>query len=333
MFANKLRGDRRLGRPSKTRNLRVEQLEQRALLSVTVLPGAQYKDVVFTVKGPFSALVGVSEFGRTVKAATTGVATVTGDMQYTSPTAGANSAPITVEGTVKSPTLFKGSGSLTGNVGTLTDTSGKVAWQVVMNSPLAGTSFSGSGSFNVTSGVVSLTMPTTTVDGATVSNGKFSGKIVQTPTQPPTPFNVQLVNPKYTAGTPTGTLTVPVTVPGPAHLAKSELASVATLTFKWAENAAGKAVPKAKNPTDTITIPWNLASETATVNGLTPPTGATYIIITTKFDKTTHTAAVPLLSTGSASASAALTDAAQSSEKKDAELGPQAVDQVLAMYS
>jgi hypothetical protein len=301
-------------------------LEQRALLSVTP-SGLLYKDVAFTIAGGFSATTQVQ--GHTIPLS--GHTTTTGDIQYTSPTAGQGS--ISVTGNVTKPAAAQTAFALNGN-DTLTDANGQLSASLTLTDPAGPPGpYAATGAFSPKTFVASMKIATLVTESFTLHNAQWSGKVVQT-TQ--TPFDI-LVGTQEPGQDPVtysaGTLTVPVTVPGQAHSAVNESAAAATITLSWA-GANGK--PVGKPPTgDTISIAWNEASGTYTVSGLTPPTGATQLVLKTTFGgKLKHTAMIPLaMAAGNGSASAALTAAAQSSEKKDAALGSQAVDQVLAMYA
>ncbi len=309
---------RRLGRSTQARNLRVENLEQRALLSVTP-SNLLFKDIGFTIAGGFSATTKVA--GHTVPLS--GNTSTSGDIQYTSPTAGQGS--ISVTGNITKPAAAATEFAMNGP---LADANGKLSSTGLTLTEPAGNPgpYPSTGAFSPKTFVASTKIATLVTDSYTIDNAHWSGKVVQT-TQ--TPFNVVVGD----AGFDAGTLTVSVTVPGQAHSAVNESAAAATIGLEWA-GTTGKPVGKAPKG-DTISIAWNEASGTYTVSGLTPPTGATDIVLKTKFNgKVQHTTLVPLpLAAGNVSTSAALTAAAQSSQKKDAALGPQAVNLVLAMYA
>ena len=293
MFANKLRGaERRLGQSNKARTLRVEQLESRAMLSVT-LASPTFKDIAFTISGGFAGTAHVQGFSVALH----GNTNTTGDITYTSATAGTGT--ISVTGNITSPSTSPiQSFAMNGPV---TDTNGTLAGSMTLTDPTGNPGpYTSTGSFSAKTFVATTKIASMTADGFPLTNVKWSGKIVQTDT---TPFGVTIGDAAYSAGT----LTVPVTVPGQAHTAASESAAAATITLAWA-NANGKVVGKAFSKSDTIDIAWNEASGTYTIAGLAPPTAATQIILKTHFDgKVQGTLDVPLsppAGSGSASAGA-----------------------------
>ena len=251
------------GRATKTRNLRVETLEERALLSV-VPSNLAFKDVAFTATGAVSATVSAMGRSATVK----GSASVTGDIDYTSQDAGTGSIQVT--GEITRPAIAATPFALSGN---LSDANGKLSGSATLTEPSGSNEpYSATGTFSPKTMMVSVTPAKVTVGSFTLKSANWSGKLVQTDT---TPFGVQINTPSYTDGT----LTVPVTVSGAADTAASESAAAATISLTWA-NAQQKPLGKALK-SDTISIYWNEASGTYTVSGLTPPTGATQLMLST----------------------------------------------------
>ena len=325
MFVNKLRGvGRRLGQSSKTRTLRVESLETRELLSVTP-SNLLFKDVAFTITGGFSATTKAA--GHTI--ALSGNTSTTGDIQYTSPTAG--SGHISVTGNITKPAAAQQSFAFAPDGGNpISDANGKFTGSLTLTDPTGNPGpYTSTGAFSPKTFVASVKVASLTVGEFTLKNAAWAGKIVQTDT---TPFSVTISGASYSAGT----LTVPVTVPGQAGKAASEGAAAATITLSYAD-ANKKPVGKAPNPkVDTIKIYWNEASGTYAVTGLTPPTSATQIVLKIKIGTRLQTPPtyVPItMAASSGSASAALAGVAQSSQKKDSGLTNKAADQVLATYA
>jgi len=274
-------------RRHKSRSLRMESLEQRALLSVTTIANT-WKDLAFvgsgTVKGAFA--------GEGVIGSYSGSMTdIHGTLHYTSNTEGT-----LVEGTnggtgngrwsARTPFgPFSGLWNVQGHAENLTDANGVLAGNGVAdvftltNAPLdpeiEGGSYGMTGTFDTKTFKIHADFPT----------GQFNGTIQDTATGA---FDV-VVTPSWSE---TG-VDVDVDVPGPVQKAKSHTTAVTNVELYWAKGPAfSKKMGKAL---DKIPVYWNEASGDYTVTDVpTAPAGATHLLFATKVGGKTKVAALAL---------------------------------------
>ncbi len=308
------RSENRRGR-SDSRSLRVEPLEQRALLSVSGIGNEAFKTVGFTASGQMTSVYKSSGYNFNLK----GTAVLSGGaIAYTSVGAGTIShTTVTVNSgtynaTGKSPN-FSGTWKLGGYADNIVETSsgsryGQLNGNVVVTSssmaiptqPTAKDLFNGT--YDLTNAVFntqdfSLNMQLTQPSGT-----KINYNATLTPTAKQN-FDV-VVTPKWNADMTA--INVNVQVPGKPHKTATANSSVPVtyVQLYWAngtdfaKNKMGGALG------DKLPIYWNEASGKYQVTDLpSAPAGATHLLFVTTFDGKTKVSALALPTVSVAAAS------------------------------
>lgn len=271
-------------RPVKARTLRLEPLEPRALLSVSVL-GETFKTVAFTATGGIAGDVSAS--GTHV--AFEGKARLAGTLVYDKldhGTIGNRGATLSANGDWDVD-ILSGTWDLSGYVAGIEDQEG--LWSgsaVVEDSHVRGPLDADlTGTYRVTQAALnpsdfSLDLK---LDG-TEGELAFTGSLNPTETEP---FDV-VVSPTWGEGG----VQVAVTVPGRVHQVATWANPVAQITLSW---ACGDKLLSTLD--DTIPVYWNEASGSYLVTDLpAAPAKATGLAFMVQFDGVTRRATLPLLS-------------------------------------
>ena len=299
------RADRSENRPhgSRSRSLRMEPLEQRALLSVSAIGNMAFKAVPFAATGNVTS--DFSDFGYNIHL--TGTATLSkGTLTYTSVDDGtitnngathgailSGSGPYRATG--KQPN-FSGTWKIGGYTDNIVDDSGQLSGSVEVTSssmtiPTQKTQYDTfTGTYTLSNAILKtqsfvLAMNLTEPGGTTLV---FKGKLNPTGNA----FDV-VVTPTWNDD---GTIHVGVNVTRKPHTTATEDRSVAVTKVQlyWAQ---GTKLVSAALP-DTIPVYWNEASGSykVTITGDYPsaPAGATSLAFVTKFDGKTKTATLAL---------------------------------------
>lgn len=319
MFGKRLSSG--VGSRNSLRRLAVEALERREMLSITPTD-VFYKDLEFTVKGPITAMVGVS--GRTVRA--TGTAITTGTISYPTPLNPLDpplgqGVDLKADVTIKRPVSLP----VTLEAATFTDTHGKLAADLMETSPGASGPYVGTGQINLRTMTAAFVATNMIIDGHNIKRAAWSGKIVQPTTER---FDVVLSDPVRVGND----LQFSMNVPGPCHASANGQPKIGQVSFQYL-NANGKVIPKAAIK-DTVPIFWNSLSGDYDLGGLTPPTTAASIAVIAKVGKLSHRLVVPLTTPVATPNDAALLQlAANASTHKKESSSLQAIDQTLALYA
>lgn len=288
---------------AKARSLRVENLEQRALLSVSGIGSEAFKSIPFTATGKTTSSFVESGYHITVNGNTTFSA---GRITYDSLTHGViaeNGAKLTDKGTFT--VTGKGTGLYTswGYAHEITDNNGALTGSVEITktttTPATALTFKGvydlsTATFNTRN--FALIMNLTNEDGSTL---KFNGKLNPVGAA----FDV-IVTPTWNAD---GTVHVGVRVPGKPHTTATpdRTLPVTNVQMYWAKGNSiaykmGTALP------DKIPVYWNELSGQYDVSELpSAPAGATHLLFVTKVDYNTRVAALPLPAVSVAAATVA----------------------------
>lgn len=271
-------------RPVKARTLRLEPLEPRALLSVSVL-GETFKTVAFTATGGITGDVSAS--GTHV--AFEGKARLAGTLVYDKldhGTIGNRGATFSANGDWDVD-ILSGTWDLSGYVAGIEDQEG--LWSgsaVVENSHVRGPLDADlTGTYRVTQAALnpsdfSLDLKLDGTEGVLAFTGSFN------PTETE-PFDV-VVSPTWGEGG----VQVAVTVPGRVHQVATWATPVTQITLSWVR---GNKLLSTLD--DTIPVYWNEASGSYLVTDLpAAPAKATGLAFMVQFDGVTRRATLPLLS-------------------------------------
>jgi hypothetical protein len=306
---------KRSGRPARRRAprpLRVESLEQRALLSVTTI-GNTWKDVAF--QGAGSVHGSVNSFG--VHITYSGPVSIHGTIRYTSATDGAlipdpdptnsvfasggsgESRSDKWTATVSRRVVAHGKWTVEGHAENFTDTNGQLAFDGIPDTltvtpsqydpGIQGGTYSLTGTFNTKNFKIHADFPT----------GQFNGTVHDTNKDK---YDVIAV-PSWDATIPTQ-LDVSVSVPGPVRKTPLRTKPTTNIQAYWAKGTTfAKHMGKAL---DTIPVYWNEAGGDYTISDLpATPTGATHVLLVTKVGKKREVVALALPAAATASEAAA----------------------------
>ncbi len=282
------RGDR--PRRGRARALRLEPLEERALLSVTVLSEA-FKAVEFTAPGKLAGDLSVSG----TQVAFRGEARLTGMVAYDKVDHGVigdHGATLSASGNW-GVDILSGTWDLSGHVESIEDQNGLLSGTAVVDQshvrgPLAADL---KGTYQVADAAVfdfsdfSLDLKLSGPQGSLA----FTGSLAPTETKR---FDV-VVAPTWGDNG----VNVAVTVPGRVHQAATRAAPVTQIELYWAQGAKLLSALD-----DKIPVYWNEASGSYTVTDLPPaPAKATGLAFVAKFDGVTRSVTLPLLAVAATS--------------------------------
>lgn len=312
-------------RPGSSRPLRMEQLEERSLLSVTGIGGETFKTVPFAAFGNVVSdysdsgyqfhLIGTANLGK-------------GAIQYDSVDDGiladsgaAHGAILTVNNgtyTAKGRPNFSGTWRLKGYSDNIVDQSGQLTGSVIVQSssmqiptrPTVVDSFKGDyemSNARLNTKGFGLVMDLVKPDGTKLN---FKGNLNPVGS----PFDV-LVTPTWNAD---GTIHVGVRVPGKPHTTATadRSAPVTNVQVYWAQGSTLKSAAL-----DSIPVYWNEAGGSYTVaiaDYPTAPAGATNLAFVTRFDGKTRIAKLPLPTVSIAAANVAEGDSSDPAARNQA---------------
>lgn len=305
-------------RRSAPRRLCMENLEHRALLSVSGIGNETFKAIPFTASGRTQSSFTSGGYQITLDGTTS---FTNGLIVYSSPTQGViaeNGASVSGNGRITAKGKGTATYSIQGFAHQITDNNGVLTGSVEVTktttAPNVGLSFNGTYDLsNATfdTRTFGLSMDLTKQDGSTL---KFNGKLNPTGAA----FNV-IVSPQWNAD---GSINVGVQVPGkPRTTATADRTiPVTNVQLYWAKgtslnNKLGGPLP------DKIPIYWNQQSGQYVVSDLpSAPAGATHLLFVTQVDtRTTRVVALPLPSVSVASTTVQEGNGGQAQDQNQAE--------------
>lgn len=262
----------------RSRALIVESLENRELLTVTVLTDTlTWKQFDYTGTGALSGSFHSTKMPAGINGSLSGSANVAGSILYTSATTGAGSGTVNGQVTASVPTVPSKTIPLitpAGTTGAVSDTNGALSIEVPGQKSPSGGPLVMTGTFKTSDFSVSVTGAIAVADGTT--NGApgtitWKGKIL-----PGTDPLTVTVSPKWDEAK-LGTVDLAIQVGGAVQKAATRTTAVATVSFAWAD-ATGRQLTALK---DKIPILWNQAGGNYELSALpTPPATATQLLIT-----------------------------------------------------
>jgi len=267
----------------KSRSLRLEALEQRALLSVTTLSEG-FKEFDFT--GTVNLSGRLDYWG--VPVSYSGKANLDGHAVYTSPTEGTIDVGATGQGTYnaliqKGPFTFTGEADIVDNNGKMSGSGFGEIYVPDLGEMTGGGSASGQ-----------LNTPSLTILVNVVDEGfslRLSGSFTPEASEP---FGVS-VTPTWNADPIAEGIDVSVEVEGPVHKARSHTTPVTNVKLYWASGESYANRVGWTSLADKIPIYWNQASgEYQILNLPTPPAKATHLLFVTEYDGKRVTSALEL---------------------------------------